>query len=290
MSSVLYEPHERPPYPLAFGLSFQRAMIMGPGLVLIPTIVMRAANQDESYLLWTIFALLMVNGLITIVQTLGLGRFGSGYVLVMGSTSAFIGVCVTALTEGGPSLLASLIVTAALFQFALASRLSLLRRFITPVVAGTVLALIPVTVMPAIFRLMTNVPDGTPGVAAPLSAAVTFVHGRGALAPRLRDVATLGAADWGDGRLCGGRVVRPVRCEPDPGRSLDWPAGQLLAGAGPELWSRLLVHPADFTVLDPDRNDRDPQPCRGRAAGLVAPAAGHRPARRPGCGDRRQPG
>ena len=113
MSSVLYEPHERPPYPLAFGLSFQRAMIMGPGLVLIPTIVMRAANQDESYLLWTIFALLMVNGLITIVQTLGLGRFGSGYVLVMGSTSAFIGVCVTALTEGGPSLLASLIVTAA---------------------------------------------------------------------------------------------------------------------------------------------------------------------------------
>ena len=175
MSSVLYEPHERPPYPLAFGLSFQRAMIMGPGLVLIPTIVMRAANQDESYLLWTIFALLMVNGLITIVQTLGLGRFGSGYVLVMGSTSAFIGVCVTALTEGGPPLLASLIVTAALFQFALASRLSLLRRFITPVVAGTVLALIPVTVMPAIFRLMTNVPDGTPGAAAPLSAAVTFV-------------------------------------------------------------------------------------------------------------------
>lgn len=82
-------------------------MIMGPGLVLIPTIVMRAANQDESYLLWTIFALLTVNGLITIVQTLGRGRFGCGYALVMGSTSAFIGVCVTFVTAVALSLRAS---------------------------------------------------------------------------------------------------------------------------------------------------------------------------------------
>ncbi len=66
-------------------------------------------------------------------------------------------------------------------------------------------------------------------------------------------MATVGAADWGDDRLCGGRVVRPVRCEPDPGRSLGWPAGQRLAGAGPELWSRLLVHPARlYQAIFPD--------------------------------------
>ena len=174
MPSLLYEPDERPPYAFAFGLSFQRAMLMGPSLAFIPTIIMRAANQDEIYLSWTIFALLMVTGAITIVQTLRIGRFGSGYVLVMGSTSAFVGVCIPALVEGGPSLLASLIIVAAVFQFVLAARLSLLRRFITPMVAGTILTLIPVTVMPAIFRMLTNVPEGTPGAAAPMSATVTF--------------------------------------------------------------------------------------------------------------------
>ncbi len=174
MPSLLYEPDERPPYAFAFGLSFQRAMLMGPSLALIPTIIMRAANQDETYLSWTIFALLMVTGAITIVQTLRIGRFGSGYVLVMGSASAFVGVCIPALVEGGPSLLASLIIVAAVFQFVLAARLSLLRRFITPMVAGTILTLIPVSVMPAIFRMLTNVPEGTPEAAAPTSAAVTF--------------------------------------------------------------------------------------------------------------------
>ena len=210
MPSLLYEPDERPPYALAFGLSFQRAMLMGPSLALIPTIIMRAANQDETYLSWTIFALLMVTGAITIVQTLRIGRFGSGYVLVMGSTSAFVGVCIPALVEGGPSLLASLIIVAAVFQFVLAARLSLLRRFITPMVAGTILTLIPVTVMPAIFRMLTNVPEGTPGGRGSDECGGHLCHGCGARATRLRDVATMGAAHRGCGRLHGGRVVRPV--------------------------------------------------------------------------------
>ncbi len=174
LPSLLYEPDERPPYALAFGLGLQRAMINGPGLVLVPTIVMRAANQDETYLSWSIFALLTVNGVITALQALRLWRFGSGYVLVMGTSSAFIGVCITALVEGGPSLLVTLITISSLFQLVLATRLSLLRRFITPVVTGTLLVLIPVSIMPAIFRMLTTVPDGTPWAAAPTSAAVTF--------------------------------------------------------------------------------------------------------------------
>lgn len=187
MPSLLYEPDERPPYTLAFGLSFQRAMIMSPGLVLIPTIIMRAADQDEAYLSWSIFALFAVNAATSVLQVFRIGRFGSGYVLPMVTSSAFIGVCITALVEGGPSLMATLLIVASLFQFALATRLSLLRRFITPVVTGTILALIPVSIMPAVFRMLSEVPEGTPWAAAPTSAVVTFVV---ALAISLRAPAT----------------------------------------------------------------------------------------------------
>ena len=160
---------------------------MCPSLVLIPTIIMRAANQDETYLSWGIFALFAVNAATSVLQVFRIGRFGSGYVLPMATSSAFIGVCITALVEGGPSLMATLLIVASTLQFALATRLSLLRRFITPVVTGTLLALIPVSIMPAVFRLLSEVPEGTPWAVAPTSAAVTFAV---ALAISLRAPAT----------------------------------------------------------------------------------------------------
>ena len=72
-------------------------------------------------------------------------------------------------------MLATLVVISSLFQFALSARLSLFRRILTPTVAGTVIMLIPVTVIPIIFGLLKEVPDGSPAAAAPLSALVTVL-------------------------------------------------------------------------------------------------------------------
>ena len=62
----------------------------------------------------------------------------------------------------------------AVFQFVLASRLSLLRRIITPTVAGTVIMLIAVTVMPLILDLIAQVPEGVAPAAGPVTAVVTL--------------------------------------------------------------------------------------------------------------------
>ena len=50
-----------------------------------------------------------------------------------------------------------------------------MRRIFTPTVAGTVIMLIPVTVMPVIFGMLTDVPEGVSPAAAPASAAVTVL-------------------------------------------------------------------------------------------------------------------
>ena len=78
-----------------------------------------------------------------------------------------------ALVNGGPSTLTSLIVISSLFQFAMAARLSWLRRIFTPVVSGTVIMLIAATVMQIVFGTLTDVPEGTSQAAAPLVAFVT---------------------------------------------------------------------------------------------------------------------
>ncbi|MYI76081.1 MAG: hypothetical protein F4057_12545 [Acidobacteria bacterium] len=175
LRDVRYEPNEQPPAALALGLGFQFAMLTVAGIVLTPAIVVRAAGGGDAFLSWATFAALAISGVTTVLQAVRVGRVGSGHVLLMGTSAAFIAVCVTAITEGGPGLLATLVTLSALFQFALSARLSLLRRLLTPTVCGTVIMLIPVTLMPIMFGLLTDVPAGSAPAAAPVSATATLV-------------------------------------------------------------------------------------------------------------------
>ncbi len=174
-TAVRYEPDEKPPALLSLGLGLQLAVLSVAGVVLTPAIVIRVAGGTEAFLSWAVFAALAVSGVTTLVQAVRLGRIGAGYVLLMGTSGAFIAVCITAIAEGGPGMLATLVVASSLFQFGLAARLSLFRRVLTPVVAGTVIMLIPVTVMPFIFKMLNDVPEGTPLSASGTSALVTLL-------------------------------------------------------------------------------------------------------------------
>ena len=174
-TSVRYEADEQPPAPLAFGLGLQLAILTIAGVVLTPAIVIRAAGGGEGFLSWAVFAAVAVSGVTTIVQAIRVGRIGAGYVLMMGTSGAFIAVCITAIAEGGPAMLATLVVTSSLFQFILSTRLSLLRQVLTPAVAGTVIMLIPVTVMPIIFDMLKQLPDGASTQSAAVSALATLL-------------------------------------------------------------------------------------------------------------------
>ena len=171
---VRYEPEEQPPPALALGLGFQFAMLTVAGIVLTPAIVVRAAGTGEAFLSWAAFAALAISGITTLLQAVRVGRIGSGHVLLMGTSAAFIAVCVAALAGGGPGLLATLVTVSALFQFGLSAKLSLLRRILTPTVCGTVIMLIPVTLMPIMFGMLADVPDGSSPAAAPASVSVTL--------------------------------------------------------------------------------------------------------------------
>ena len=171
---VRYEPPEKPPHLLSLGLGLQLVMLNISGIVLIPKIIIDAAGTGEIYLSWAVFAGLCVCGLITIIQAVRIGRVGAGYILLMGTSGTFVAVSITALTQGGPALLATLIVVSSLFQFLLGSRLVLLRRVVTPLVAGTVIMLVAVTIMPIAFNMLSKPPEGAPPAAAPASFAVTL--------------------------------------------------------------------------------------------------------------------
>ena len=171
---IRYEADERPPFGITVGLGLQYTVVALATVVLTPAILISIAGESEAYLNWAVFAALAVSGVATTVQAVRLGRLGAGYILVMGSTAAFLPMSVTALAQGGPALLATLIVMSSIVQFVLGAKMAVLRRVFTPTVAGTVLMLIPVSVAPLVFRKLTDVPAEAPEAAAPVTALVTL--------------------------------------------------------------------------------------------------------------------
>ena len=174
-AGLRYQADERPPGALALGLGLQLALITVAVPILIPTAVMRTGGAAETHLAWAVFAAVAISGVTTVLQAIRFGRIGGGHVLVMGSSAAFIGVGITAVAKGGPALLATLVVAAALLQLLLSARLALFRRILTPAVSGTVIMLVPVTVIPIVFRILNEAPQGSPPHAAFWVMLVTLV-------------------------------------------------------------------------------------------------------------------
>lgn len=170
---LYYEADDQIPKTLALGLGLQLVALAINGVVLLPTIVFRAGGAEE-LISWAVFASVLACGISAILQSKRVGQIGSGHALTHVSSAIFIAVCADALLRGGAGLLATLVVVTALAQVVLSMRLSLLHRILTPVITGTMIMLLPVTVMPILFNMLNEVPSGAPTYVGTLSAGVTI--------------------------------------------------------------------------------------------------------------------
>ena len=173
-TGIRYEPDDPCPPLLLLGVGLQGTMMILASIVLIVAVTARAGGQGDDYLTWAVFAALIISGALIALQASRVWRLGAGHILFMGPTTNFVAVAVLALEAGGPSLLASLTVAASLVYLMLAFWLPLLRRVITPVVSGTVLMLIAVSVLPIALDRVAEVSGGADPAVGPIVAAVTM--------------------------------------------------------------------------------------------------------------------
>ena len=171
-SNVQYEPGENPPALVSLGSGLQLVVLGITSIIFIPTIIIRVSGGTEAYLSWAVFGAVAVSGVCTALQAVRLSRVGAGYLLFMGPAGAFIGVCVSALNEGGPALLATLVIASSLVPIVISMRLALFRRLLTPTIVGAVNMLVPATVLPVVFSRLADAPPET-ALSSPLTAAAT---------------------------------------------------------------------------------------------------------------------
>ncbi len=173
-AGVRYQPDENPPLVLSLGCGLQLVVLGITSIIFIPTIVIRVGGGTDTYLAWAVFGAVAVSGICTALQAVRLGRVGSGYLLFMGPAGAFIGVCVSALNHGGPTLLATLVIASSLVPLVISLRLGLIRRLLTPTIVGTVNMLVPATVLPVVFSRLAGAPHDT-ALGPPLTAVATVL-------------------------------------------------------------------------------------------------------------------
>ena len=132
-----------------FAYGFQHVLTMYGGIIAVPLIVGQAAGLDSQDIGLLIAACLFMGGLATILQTIGLPFFGSQLPLVQGVSFAGVATMVAIVNGGGgiQSVFGAVIVSS-LIGLAISPIFSKIIRFFPPVVTGTVITVIGLSLMP----------------------------------------------------------------------------------------------------------------------------------------------
>ena len=157
---------------MGFGAQF--SLIASATLLVTPVIVAKESGRDDSYLVWMVFASLLVVGVSTLLQVRRLGPVGGGALLPMFTAAFSIPFCISAVVDGGPATLTTLVLVSAVVQFAISRWLFILRRVVTPIVGGMVMMILSITLASVVFHLLDEASKVEP-TAAPLTALATLV-------------------------------------------------------------------------------------------------------------------
>ncbi|MER6940894.1 nucleobase:cation symporter-2 family protein [Nocardioides sp. NPDC127514] len=135
---------------LAYGT--QHILTMYGGVIAPPLIVGGAAGLSGTDLALLVTAGLFVSGFATLLQTLGLGPFGSRLPIVQGISFASVSTMVTIASEDGLRPVFGAIIVAGLIGLVLSSFFAQLVRLFPAVVTGTIITVIGLSLMPVAFR------------------------------------------------------------------------------------------------------------------------------------------
>jgi NCS2 family nucleobase:cation symporter-2 len=150
--NALHPVDEVLPTPKLFTLGLQHVLVMYAGAVAVPLIVGRALKLPPEDVAFLISADLFVCGIVTLIQSFGATQwFGIKLPVMMGVTFAAVGPMIGfANTQGGAEgarAIFGAIIAAGIVSIFIAPLVSKMLRFFPPVVTGTIILVIGVSLM-----------------------------------------------------------------------------------------------------------------------------------------------
>ncbi|GAB6153632.1 nucleobase:cation symporter-2 family protein [Desulfosporosinus burensis] len=131
-----------------FLYGLQHVLAMYAGAVAVPLIIAGAAGLTQAQTAFLINADLFTCGIATLLQTLGIWKIGIKIPVIQGVTFAAVTPMVIMAKTGGMTLIFGSVIVAGLFTFLAAPYFSKLIRFFPPIVTGTIITIIGVSLLP----------------------------------------------------------------------------------------------------------------------------------------------
>ncbi len=151
-TTAVHPVDERLPAPRLAALGLQHVLVMYAGAIAVPLIVGRALKLNPEQVALLISADLFACGLVTLIQALGFTKwFGIKLPVMMGVTFAAVGPMVAFANAvpgvDGARAIFGAIIGAGIVSIIIAPVVSRLLRFFPPVVTGTIIAIIGISLM-----------------------------------------------------------------------------------------------------------------------------------------------
>jgi NCS2 family nucleobase:cation symporter-2 len=152
MNSTTHPVDERLPAGKLAALGLQHVLVMYAGAVAVPLIIGRALKLSPDQVAMLISADLFCCGLVTLIQSMGVTQwFGIQLPVMMGVTFAAVGPMLAMANSNpgleGARLIFGSIIGAGLVSILIAPLVSRMLRFFPPVVTGTIIAVIGISLM-----------------------------------------------------------------------------------------------------------------------------------------------
>lgn len=138
-----------PPVAQLAALGLQHVLAMYAGAVAVPLIVGSAMDMSAADIGYLISADLLVSGVATLIQCLGFWRFGVRLPIMQGCTFAAVTPMVLiGTTGGGLTAIYGAVIVSGLLMIVLSPLWGRLLRFFPPLVTGTVITIIGISLLP----------------------------------------------------------------------------------------------------------------------------------------------
>lgn len=147
-SGLLYRIEDRPNLQLSILLGFQHIVAAFGGIVAVPLVVGPAIGLDIQTTALMVSAAIFVAGIATVIQARGISKVGSKLPCIMGTDFTFVGPSIVVGSSMGLAGIFGATILGSFIEMILSRFIKPLMKFFPPVVTGTVVTLIGLTLIP----------------------------------------------------------------------------------------------------------------------------------------------
>ncbi len=147
-TEILYKIDDKPPMHMSIILAFQHILAAFGGIVAVPLViagVLGVNTEDTAYL---VSAAIFMAGVTTYIQARGIGKIGARVPCIMGTDFTFVGPSIAVGSMLGLPGIFGATVLGSFVEIILSRFIKPLRKFFPPIVTGTVVTLIGLTLLP----------------------------------------------------------------------------------------------------------------------------------------------